>query len=165
AAGRDLAEAHRLVPDNPEIEAMLGHLDRARGKFADAAAHFRKALASRPDDLPVLYALARAVEQEAGPDADADYQRLIERGLKVDPTNLRLLRDRASVAIRRGDLAALDDTLAAYGRLAPGWDKEAVAALDRLRKKAAGLLDESLLNDLYALDNLLKPGPGYGRSA
>ncbi len=165
AAGRDLAEAHRLAPENAEIEAMLGHLDRARGKFAAAADHFRKALASRPDDLPVLYALARTVEQEAGPDVDADYQRLIERGLKVDPTNLRLLRDRASVAIRRGDRSSLADTLAAYRRLAPGWDKEAVAALDRLQKKAVGPLDESLLNDLDALDNLLKPEPGYVRSA
>jgi hypothetical protein len=165
AAAKDLGEAQRLAPGNPEIEAMLGHLDRARGRFADAAAHFRMTLESRPQDLPVLYSLARTVEQEGGPDADAEYQRLIERGLKVRPTNFRLLRDRASVAIRRGDRAALEDTLAAYGRLAPGWDKEAVAALDTLRKKAAGQLDESLLTDLDLLDNLLKPEPGYVRSA
>src|SRR5262249_24678673 len=82
----------------------------------------------------------------------------------VRPTNFRLLRDRAAVAIRRGDRAALADTLAAYGRLAPGWDKEASAALDKLKKKADGPLDESLLNDLDLLDNLLKPEPGYVRS-
>jgi tetratricopeptide (TPR) repeat protein len=163
-AGRDLAEASRLAPGNSEIEAMLGHLDRARGKFADAAAHFRKSLESRPEDLLVLYSLARTVEQEGGQDADANYQRLIERALTVRPTNLRLLRDRASVAIRRGDRRALEDTLSAYGRLAPGWDKDAAAALDTLRKKAAGPLDEALLNDLDLLDNLLKPEPGYVRS-
>jgi cytochrome c-type biogenesis protein CcmH/NrfG len=164
AAGRDLGEASRLAPGNPEIEAMLGHLDRARGRFADAATHFRKALESRPNDLPVLYALARTVEQEGGPNADADYQRLIERGLTLRPTNLRLLRDRATVAIRRGDKTTLADTLAAYGRLAPGWDKEAVAALDKLKEKAAGKIDESLINDLDLLDNLLKAEPGYVRS-
>jgi cytochrome c-type biogenesis protein CcmH/NrfG len=164
AAARDLAEAQRLAPGNPEIEAMFGHLDRARGRFADAAVHFRAALEKRPADLPVLYALARAVEQQAGPDADAEYQRLIERALTGQPTNLRLLRDRASVAIRRGDRAALLDTLAAYRRLAPGWDKETVAALDRLQQKAAGKLDESLVSDLDLLDNLLKAEPGYVRS-
>jgi hypothetical protein len=164
AAGRDLAEAQRLVPGNPEIEAMLGHLDRARGKFADAAGHFQKALSSRPDDLPVLYALARTVEQEGGPNADVEYQRLIERGLAVRPTNLRLLRDRASVAIRRGDRSALFNTLAAYRRIAHGWDKEVIAALDKLEKRAAGPLDESLVSELDLLDNLLKPEPGYVRS-
>jgi hypothetical protein len=164
AAARDLTEAQRLAPGNPEIEAMLGHLDRARGKFADAAAHFRKALESRPNDLSVLYALARTVEQDGGPNADAEYQRLIERGLEVRPTNFRLLRDRASVAIRRDDRKAFADTLAAYRRMAAGWDKEAVEALDKLEKKAAGPLDESLVGDLDLLDNLLKPEPGYVRS-
>jgi Tfp pilus assembly protein PilF len=164
AAGRDLAEAQRLAPGNWEIEAMLGHLDRARGRFADAAAHFRKALESHPNDLPVLYALARTVEQAGGPNADAEYQRLIEQGLAARPTNLRLLRDSASVAIRRDDRKALADSLAAYRRLAGGWDREAVAALDSLEKKTAGPLDESLLNDLDLLDNLLKPEPGYVRS-
>jgi cytochrome c-type biogenesis protein CcmH/NrfG len=164
AAARDLTEAHRLTPGNPEIEAMLGHLARARGKFADAATHFRKVLESRPNDLPVLYALARTVEQEGGPNADAEYQRLIERALEVRPTNFRLLRDRASVAIRRDDRKALADTLAAYRRMAAGWDKEAVEALNNLEKKAAGPLDESLVGDLDLLDNLLKPEPGYVRS-
>src|SRR5262249_12902379 len=150
-AGRDFAEAQRLAPSNPEIEAMLGHLDRARGRFADAAAHFRKALESRPDDLSTLYALARTVEQQAGPDADAEYQKLIERALAARPTNSRLLRDRASIAIRRGDKAALADTLKTYRRLAPGWDKETVAALDRLQEKAAGPIDETLVGDLDLL--------------
>jgi cytochrome c-type biogenesis protein CcmH/NrfG len=163
-ATRDLNEAKKLAPDNPEIEAMLGYLARARGKFADAAAHFRKTLEARPDDLAVLYALARTVEQEGGKDADAEYQRLIERGLATRPTNLRLLFDRASVAIRRGDRAALTDTLAAYRKLAPEWDKEAVAALDKLDKQAAGRLDETVLSNLELLDNLLKPQPGYVRS-
>jgi Tfp pilus assembly protein PilF len=160
-ADRDLAEAARLAPGNAEIEAMLGYLDRARGRFADAAAHFRKALEQRPNDLPVLYALAGTVEQRGGPDADLEYQRLVERGLALRPTNLRLLRDRASVAIRRSDRAALEDTLAAYRRLAPGWNKEAVAALDDLQKKAAGPLDDALVPDLDLLDNLLKQEPGY----
>jgi Tfp pilus assembly protein PilF len=164
AASRDFNEASRLAPGNEEIEAMLGHLDRARGKFADAAAHFRKVLQSRPDELPVLYALARTVEQEGGRNADEEYQRLIERALALRPTNLRLLRDRASVAIRRGDRPALDDTVAAYGRLSARWDKEAVAALDKLKGKVAGPIDEALVNDLDLLDNLLKAEPGYVRS-
>jgi Flp pilus assembly protein TadD len=164
AAARDLGEAGRLAPGNPEIEAMLGHLDRARGRFAEATAHFRKALETRPNDLPVLYALARTVEQEGGPNADAAYQRLIEQGLALRPTNLRLLRDRATVAIRRGDKTALTDTLTAYSRLAAGWDKEAVAALDKLKEKAAGPIDESLIDNLDLLDNLLKAEPGYVRS-
>ena len=77
---------------------------------------------------------------------------------------MRLLRDRAIAAIRRGDKTALVDTLAAYRRLAPGWDKEAIEALDKLEKKASGPIDESLVNDLDLLDNLLKPQPGYVRS-
>src|SRR5262249_7066835 len=132
--------------------------------FGDAAAHFRKALEQRPNELSVLYALARTVEQQGGPDADAEYQRLIERALATRPTNLRLLRDRASIAIRRGDKSALLDTLAAYQKLATAWDKEAAAALDALQKKAGAGVNDSLFNELDLLDNLLKPEPGYVRS-
>lgn len=165
AAATHLAAARRLAPESAEIEAMYGHLAKARGKYTDAAAHFRKALAQRPNDLQLLYALAQTVEQEAKADADAEYQKLIEKGLQVEPNNLRLLRERASTAIRRGDRAALDDTLARYRKLSAGWSKTAVAALDEFEQKAKKPLEPDLVNDLTVLDNLLKPETGYVRSA
>ena len=123
-AAADLAKAHDLAPESGQIEALLGWLARKQGKFADAVGHFRKAVERHPRNLRFLYALAQAVQQAGGADADAAFQGLIEQGLKVQPNNLFLLRERLGVAVRRGDRAAVDELLAKFQELSPGWNAE-----------------------------------------
>ncbi|MBV9125570.1 MAG: VCBS repeat-containing protein, partial [Planctomycetes bacterium] len=163
-AAADLEHAHKLAPENSRIESLLGLLAQEQGRFAEAAAHFRKVAAQDPNDLPSRFALARVVAREGGPAGDAAYQNLLEDCLRLQPYNLRLLRETALTAARRGDRAALRDVLDRYRRLAPDWSPVARAQLEVVEKAAAGPLPGSCLSALNRLDTLLQPEPGYARS-
>ncbi len=122
-AGSDLAKAHELAPRSAEVEGVLGWLAEEEGKYADAVGHFQKAVQGRPRNLRYLFALAEARQKQGGPDAQAEYQRLIEDGLKIDPDNLFLLRERMTTAVDRGDRAAVNDVTDRLARFAPKWDE------------------------------------------
>jgi tetratricopeptide (TPR) repeat protein len=164
-AARDLNRAHELAPGSPEIEALLGLLARQQGKFDEGVAHLRKALQQRPQDLPSLYALAQLVAQAAGPDSDAEYQRLMEDILSVQPNNLVVLVERAQVAARRRDADALRDTLGRLGRLSAGWSAQARNQLEKVKKAAERPLPGEVPDELTLLGNVLKPERGYQPSA
>ena len=58
----------------------------------------------------------------------------MEDGLKTDPDNLFLLRERLDTAVRRGDRAAVNETTAQLRTFVPQWDalgRETFAAFDR----------------------------------
>src|SRR5262249_33389998 len=103
----DLDQAHRLAPDNADIEEMLGHLAEERGKLDEAIAHFRKASQADPDDVRRLYKLNELIEAEDREGADAERARLIDEILRRRPTNLHLLALRIQLALRQGDKAAV----------------------------------------------------------
>src|SRR6516164_3238093 len=98
AAAHDLKRAHDLAPESGEIEALLGQLAQAEGDYSKSVSHLRKAVEKNPRDLTSLYALAEAVSKENTPGTDAEYQRLMERILDVQPNNLHVLMKRASAA-------------------------------------------------------------------
>ena len=168
-AAADLREAHRLAPESPEIESLLGHLAGRQGQFDQAVAHFRRTLEARPDDIQALYALAQAVDQQSLPGSVKDCQRLMEQGLKLRPTSYRLLHDGAKYAIRGSDRDALKDTLVRYRQLSAGWRGQkagsARALLEELARGADGPLNDPLAGVVDELDAALKEQPGYQRSA
>ncbi len=145
-AASDLAKAHELAPASGEVEALLGRLAKEQGRFADAVGHFRKAVASYPRNLRYLYALADAVQQAGGADADAEFQGLIEQGLKIQPNNLFLLRERLGTAVRRGDRAAVDAVVARFEEDAPDWDEAGREEFAKFMKAAAGPLPGDALD-------------------
>ncbi len=163
-AAADLKKANALAPEDAEIEALLGLLDQKQNRFDAAAVHYRKAIAADPKDLASKYALAQTVNQAGGPDAPAEYQRLLEDCLQIEPNNLWLLRQRAIAAVNRKDLPALKDTLARYRKLAPDWSAEARRQLDEVEKAAEGALPGQVPFELIDLDNQLKGERGYTRS-
>src|SRR5205085_10290677 len=91
-------------------------------------------VAKDPRDLPSLYRLAEVVSQEGGAGSDAEYQRLLEKILEVQPNNLPVLAKRAAAAHERKDLAAFQDTLGRLARLAPDWPPGPRKTLDQLGK-------------------------------
>jgi Tfp pilus assembly protein PilF len=165
-AAPDLKRAHELAPNSPEIEALLGLLAKQQGKFDEGVAHLRKAVQRRPQDLPSLYALAQLVAQAARPDSDAEYQRLMEDILRVQPNNLVVLVERAQVAARRRDRAALRETLGRLDRLSAGWSEaQSRGQLEKVKKAAEGPLPGELPDTLTLLGNVLKRERGYQPSS
>jgi tetratricopeptide (TPR) repeat protein len=163
-ASKDLAKAHQLAPESPDVEALLGWLAAQQGKYTDAVAHFRKAVQARPRGFRYIYALAQAVRQENAPGADAEYQRLMEDGLKIQPTNLLLLRERLDTAVHRRDQGAVNDVIERFHQLAAEWDDAAKAELEAFAKAANPLSDDTQ-NAFNGFSNVLLAQPGFTRSA
>jgi tetratricopeptide (TPR) repeat protein len=168
-AEKDLRRAEQLAPDNPDIQNLLGLLAKQRGLYADAIAHFRKALEKKPKDLPTLYALAETLEQEGAEGSDKERLKLFDAALEVQPYNLWLLREKAEVACHLGDRESLGQVIQAYRRLAPTWSgtnaADARAELETVEKEAQGPLPGDVPLDVVMLDRLLQPEHNYVRDA
>src|SRR5262249_39083405 len=93
-AARDLEQARRLAPDHPGIQQLLGLLEQVRGKYTEAAAHFRRAIEGNPKDVVAIYQLAKIVDQEQQQGSDQEYQRLMDQILAVQPNNLHVLLEK-----------------------------------------------------------------------
>jgi hypothetical protein len=126
--------------------------------------HLRQAVDYDPQDLVARFALAQVIEQEGEPGSEVEYQRQLEAILKVQPNNLFVLRERAAVAVRRGDTAAFRDTVARFRKLAPDWTPEARSRLQTLEKLAADSVTPRLVPEVMKLGNLLMAQPAYGRA-
>ncbi len=164
-AARDLRRAHELAPDSGAIDVLLGLLEEKQGRFSRAVAHLREAVRRLPDDLAARYTLAQMLGKEAGPDSDKEYQEQLEAILKVQPTNLFVLKDLAGVALRRGDAATFRATLARLRKLAPRWTEPTRRRFDELDKAAARSLQGETRNALIDFSNSLQREAGFSRNA
>ncbi len=167
AAG-DLVRAERLAKDSPEIQKLLGLLDKKKGRFDEAARRLRQALEKDPKDLPTLYALTQTLQEQAAEGSDQEVLKLLNQALAVRPNSLRLLREKGKVAARLGDHEALGEVVAAYQRLAPAWTgtnaAEARRQLETLEAQARGLAAApDIIFTLDVLDNDLMPEFAYVR--
>ncbi len=163
-AARDLEQARKLAPDNPGIEQLLGILEQSRGKYTEAAAHFRRAIQGNPQDVQAIYQLAKIVDQEQQEGSDAEYQHLMEQILTVQPGNLHVLLERLNRAVRRSDREAVQDTLARLKQLSAGWSEDGRAALANCERALNNKLGPDAAAETILLANLLRPEPSYGSS-
>ena len=162
---RDLHEAERLAPENAAIQQLLGLAEQRRGQLAAAAEHFQTAIKLEPKNVMALYRLAVVVDQQQGPDSDAEYQRLMDRILAVQPNNLFILQSKLRVALRRGDRAAARDTVERLKPLSAKWSpqsKKQLADLDQALADPAAKVD---LSKALPLMNLMRAEQGFRRDA
>ena len=158
----DAAErAEDLAPDNGAIQALLGLLARTRGDFAAAAAHFRRAVELDPDDVRTRYTLVGVLQQQGGPDTDAEVQRQLEAIVAARPENRFAVLELASVAARGGDAALLRRLLAHFTDEAPSWPEDVRQQFDAVQRSAHGSDTRGVVNQLNTLRNLLVQVPAY----
>ena len=105
AAEEALRHALSLGP-MPHTHTGLGMVLDAKGRFAEAAAAFRTALAAQPDSPDALNNLALALDKAGERDEAAA---LLARAVQLAPGRAPLLVNLAVVARNRGDLAAAAD--------------------------------------------------------
>src|SRR4051812_30321665 len=139
-AATDLQRAHELAPDSSEIESLLGQLANQKGRFTEAADHYRRVLARDPRDLMTRFSLASVLVLEGTPDSDAEYQQQIQEIVRAQPTNLFALTEAAGGAARRGDAAELKDVLDRLNRLSGSWSANTRERLKEVEKAASGPL-------------------------
>ena len=163
-AAEALRRAKDLAPESGAVERLLGLLEIQRGtSSAEAIVHLRRAVELSPDDLRVRYALAKEIEREAGPaggpEAAAEPLRLMEEILRLQPENLFILLERASLAAKRGDTPALRDSVERIGRLTHDRLPMTQRAYDALKATKADSRDASLR--VVALQNTLMQQPAF----
>lgn len=100
--------AQALAPNDRRWPYYLGHLYRARGAFAKAAASFEQALALQADDLPTMISLGE-VHLEQGQLEVAEG--LFTRALSVEPSSIWARAGLGRAALTRQDYAQAVDHL------------------------------------------------------
>jgi Flp pilus assembly protein TadD len=101
-------KAVQLAPSNSEIAFLQGQLETGRGRPDEAIARFRRAVDLNPTGLRVRYALAQEIESAGGQNADEQAGQLLDQLVRLSPDNVAAVLERARVADRLADLAALE---------------------------------------------------------
>ena len=124
AAALRFERARSLAPQNDHIYDLLGALESSRGHSAEAIANWRKATEINPRNYRAAYDLAEEIERQGGPNADAEFQDLIQKILAAQPDNLAAFLELSRVSAKRGDTSTLQSTIAKIGQHSASWPLE-----------------------------------------
>src|SRR5882762_11677709 len=97
-AGERLERARLLAPKSDQIHYLVGLLESSRGKSSEATAALRKAVELNPKNLVAVYKLAEEIERQGDDNSGAEFQRLMQKILAVQPENLAALLELGRVA-------------------------------------------------------------------
>ena len=92
----------------PAAQALVlrGHLERYRGRLAEARAAYERALQRAPDSYPARLGLARTLEDLGlRPEAEAAYVRALERVADAEPLGLDVKDETAAICRTLGQIA------------------------------------------------------------
>ena len=101
-----LAARMQEKPNDAEGWMMLGRAYRAMDRFDEAAAALRKAVALSPGNADLFADLAEALALRSGRTLAGEPTRLLNRALKLDPDNDKVLALSGSAAFERKDYKA-----------------------------------------------------------
>ena len=134
AAAEPIDRAVALRPDVSGLALLQGRLETSRGRMEPGIAHLRRAVDLDPAGLRTRYALAEEIERAGGANADAEAQQLFEQILQRRPDNLASILERARLAAKRSDMAALRDSTARLDAMSTGWPAPALEQYRGLRQ-------------------------------
>jgi cytochrome c-type biogenesis protein CcmH len=90
-------------PNDAEGWKMLGRAYRAMERYAEANAAFKKAVALSPQNADLLADYAESLALQAGRSLAGEPTQLLDRALKLEPDNAKVLTLSGSAAFERGD--------------------------------------------------------------
>ncbi len=160
-ARQALEKAGSLAPKNAAILALRGLLETQSGKFADAVADYQQAVALDPADLQARYALGQAVQQQGGPNADADAEKQLQAIADAAPDNLFAAIKLAEAAAKAGQTETVRQMTARLAAHAAGWPPDLQAALKTAQQAVSGGDTRAAVPALQGLENLLGQYPPF----
>src|SRR4029077_8695469 len=137
-AAQRIEKARSLAPDNDHMYDLIGVLESARGRSAEAIAAWRKSTQVNAGNYRAAYHLAEEVERQGGPNADAEFQELIQKILAAQPENEAAWLELARVSAKRGDAATLKSAVAKIGERSATWPAEVQQQFAALQTAAGG---------------------------
>jgi Tfp pilus assembly protein PilF len=163
-AAQRFHQAKALAPQNDHIFDLLGILESARGHSAEAIANWRKAVALNPRNYRAAFHLAEETERQGGPNADAEFQDLLQKILVAQPDNLSAILELARVSAKRGDTATLNATIARIQARSAAWPPEVQQQLIAVQTAAAAPDPRSAATRTTFLRNTLMRVPEFRES-
>ena len=101
-----LADRLKKNPDDATGWTMLGRSYAVLGRFQDSADAYAHAVALVGDDAPLLADYADSLAMARGGDLAGEPTQVVQRGLKIDPKNIKLLALAGSAEFQRKDYSA-----------------------------------------------------------
>jgi Tfp pilus assembly protein PilF len=163
-AAQRLERARSLAPQNDHMYDLIGVLESARGRSAEAIAAWRKATELNPGNYRAAYHLAEEVERQGGPSADTEFQELIQKILAAQPDNQAAWLELARVAAKRGEVATLQSAVEKISTRSAGWPAEVRQQLTALQAAAAGSDPRAAATRTIFLRNVLMRVPEFRES-
>jgi len=120
---KKLADKLKKNPDDATGWTMLGRSYAVLGRFQDAADAYSRAVALVGDDAALLADYADALAMAHGGSLAGEPMKIVQRGLKSDPKNIKLLALAGSAEFERKNYAdAVKYWQRSLAELAPGSD-------------------------------------------
>ena len=101
-----LAAKMRENPDDPEGWRLLGRSFSVMGRFPQAAEAYAKAAELAPRDAQTLVDFADALAMARGQSLEGEPEKLVQRALEIDPSNLKALALAGTIEFNRKRFAA-----------------------------------------------------------
>ena len=163
-AAQRLGAARDLAPKNDHIYYLLGLLESNRGRSAEAIADWRKSIELNPQNLRATYQLAEEIERQGDVGGAAEFQKLVEKILAVQPDNLAALLELSRIAAKRGDAATLRAAVDRIEKQSAGWAPEAKQQLVALQAAVSGQDARPAATRTAFLRNVLMRDSNYRQS-
>ena len=160
-ARKALEKARDLAPKNGQILALLGLLETQQGRFGEAVGDYKQAVLLDPTDLRARYALEEAVQQQSGPEADAEARAQLKAIYDAAPDNLFAEFKLAGSVARAGNAAELRQIVAKIAAHSSAWTPDIKQQLKVAQAAVAGSDTRAAVLPLLGLQNLLAPTPPY----
>jgi hypothetical protein len=160
-ASERLERARALEPENDQIYYLIGLLEKGGGRSPEAITALRKAVELNPKNLVATFALAEEIERQGDENSAAEYQRLVQKILEVQPDNLAALLEFGRIAAKRGDADSLHRTVDKITQRSAGWPAEVQQQLSALQTAASGSDPQAAATRIAFLRNVLVRVPDY----
>src|SRR6267143_1286679 len=160
-AAERLERARSLAPENDQIYYLIGLLEKRRGRSPEAITALRKAIELNPKSLVATFALAEEIELQGDEQSAAEYQRLMQKILDIQPDNLAALLEFGRIVAKRGDTDTLRQTVDKITKRSAGWPAEVQQQLSALQTAAAGSDPRAAATRIAFLRNVLVRVPEY----
>ena len=161
AAAPPIERAAALAPESSAIAFLQGQLETARGRLDEGIAHLRRSVSLDPRNLRARFALVQEIERSGGPDADAQARAAVDDLFALEPDNLAVLLERARLAAKSGDMAALRDAAARLDEDRASWSAQVREQYDGFSRAVAAADPAEAARALVFLRNVLLPTPAF----
>ena len=137
-AAERLEHARSLIPENDQVEYLIGLMESSQGRSEQAIAALRKAVEANPKNLIAIYKLAEETERLNNETSLSEFQSLVQKLADAQPNNLAVLVELARIAAKRADTQTLQAAINKLSQRSAAWPTEVQQQMSAVQSAAKG---------------------------